>query len=682
MNRESTHTSASAAVAVESAADPEESARRSDLGRWRWIVVTLGIGLTAFQLFTAFRGPYVALIQGPVHVGSALALIYLLHPFGRRGAEKPGIPWWDVLLAAAALFSNFYIVVSYDRLVTRAVVMGYTTMDIVVAALGVLLLLEATRRAVGLPIVVVATAAMAYGVLGPWIPGRLGHRGFDLERLVTDMTLTTTAIYGTAIQVSSTFIFLFLLFGVILVNSGIGRWLDDLAFSLTGTMTGGTAKAAVVSSALQGTISGSSVANTVSSGSFTIPMMKRAGFKKEFAGATEAAASTGGQFMPPVMGAAAFIMAAYTGIAYDQIIIMAAIPALLYFTGVFFSTHWQAARLGILGIPRAHLPAAGSLLRRSYLVAPIVVLIGTLMSGRTPMMAALWGLGTALFVSFFSSEGRQMLTRLWDIALEGAKWALPVIAACATAGIVAGIVTRTGLGTKLASVLTSMAGDNLYLLLFLTMVACLILGMGLPTTANYIVTATIAAPALIEFGVPAIAAHLFVFYFGVLADITPPVCLAAYAAAGIARANPFKVGLTAVKIAIAAFIVPYLFVMNPVLVLQDVTAIDLTVALITAIVGMVIIAAGLMGYLICISKPWESIILFVGGLGLAIPDVRFLLPGIVLTGVVIVLQWIRRGQPGARPEPMHNDFSVSADEDDTQRSSETMEELRDEESTR
>ncbi|MDO5501112.1 MAG: TRAP transporter fused permease subunit, partial [Propionibacteriaceae bacterium] len=440
------------------------------------------------------------------------------------------------------------------------------------------------------------------------------------------------------IQVSSTYIYLFLLFGVILVNSGIGRWLDDLAFGLTGTMTGGTAKAAVVSSALQGTISGSSVANTVSSGSFTIPMMKRAGFRKEFAGATEAAASTGGQYMPPVMGAAAFIMAAYTGIPYEEIIIMAAIPALLYFTGVFFSTHWEASRYGIRGLPRSALPPLKGLLVRAYLVAPIVVLIGSLVSGRTPTLAALWGLGTALLVSVFSEDGRKMLMRLWEMGVEGAKWALPVIAACATAGIVAGIVTRTGLGTKLASELVQLSGNNLWVLLFLTMIACLILGMGLPTTANYIVTATIAAPALIEMGVPAIAAHLFVFYFGVLADITPPVCLAAYAAAGLARANPFKVGVTAVKIAVAAFIAPYLFVANPVLVLQDVEAWEFISALVTAVLGMAVIAAGMMGYLLTRSRRWESVVLVFAGIGLAFPDVRLALPAAVLAAPVILLQ--------------------------------------------
>ncbi|UFJ40725.1 TRAP transporter permease [Brevibacillus humidisoli] len=618
--------------------DPE-SAYRTQLGRLAWVVTVIGISLTLFHIYTALRGPYVSLIQGTIHLGTALGLIFLLYPAKKSFLHKKGVPYYDILLAAAAMFANYYIVWHYERLTTKSIVLGFTTMDIIVATIGILLLLEATRRSVGLPIVVIAVLAMAYGLWGKGIP-LFGHAGFDWSRLSTELFYGTDAIFGIPIQISSTYIFLFLFFGVMLTKSGIGQYFNDLAFRATGRFTGGTAKAAVTASALQGMISGSSVANTVGSGSFTIPMMKRSGFKPEFAAAAEASASTGGQIMPPIMGAAAFIMAEYTGVPYSEIMMIALIPALLYFAGVYMGIHFEARKHGIIGLPKEQLPPLRGLIKRLDLLLPLVVIVSLLLLGYTPTYAALWGIGSAYLVSFFHKETRMSLRELLKALEEGARTALAVIAACATAGIIVGIVVLTGLGGKIAGGILELAGGNFFLILFFTMIACIVLGMGLPTTANYVVTSTMAAPAMMEFGVPMIAAHMFVFYFGIVADITPPVCLAAYAGAGLAKANPMKAGMNAVKLAIAAFIIPYVFVYNPVLVLEGATVTTLLPPLLTAIVGMIGISGAIMGYFVGRTSIPQRLLLIVGGLLLVYPyHIEISLAGLVILCLVGMYQY-------------------------------------------
>ena len=622
----------------------QESAYRTNLGIWKWVVFALGSALTIFQLYTALRGGYVSLVQGAVHVGAAMGLIYLLYPAKKEWGNRPGVPFYDVILAAAAVWTNSYVVINYERLTNESVIFGFSTLDYTVAALGILLVLEATRRCVGLPIVIVASCALLYGLLGPYMPV-FSHAGFTWDRLATETFFTASSIFGTPVQVSSTFIYLFLFFGVVLVKTNIGQFFNDLAFGATGRFTGGTAKAAVTASGLQGMISGSSVANTVTSGSFTIPMMKRSGFRPEFAGAAEASASTGGQIMPPLMGAAAFIMAEYTGVPYNEIILIAIIPAILYFSGVFMGTHFEARRRGVLGVSRDQLPALGGLLKKIDLLLPLVVIIGMLLSGFSPQNSALYGIGAALLISLIRRSTRMSLPELGRLLENGARAALPVIAAVATAGIIAGIVTKTGLGGKLAGGILDLALGNFFLVMFFTMIACIILGMGLPTTANYVVTATVAAPILVQFDVPLIAAHFFVFYFGIVADITPPVCLAAYAGAGIAAANPMSTGVTAVKLAIAAFIIPYVFVTNPVLLLQDATAATLIPAVLTAVLGMAAISAGIMGYFMNNANVVERVLLAAGGLMLVYPDLLISLGGLVIVVVVGAFQYLRgRGE--------------------------------------
>lgn len=597
----------------------KESAFRTDLGKWAWVITVIAISLTFFQLYTALKGSYVSLIQGAIHLGSGLSLIYLLFPAKRSLIRKKGVAWYDVVLAALSLLSNFYIVYNFEWLTNQAITTGFTTMDVIVASLALILLLEATRRAVGLPIVIIAILAILYGLFGQYVPV-FGHRGFSWDGLVRRLVYSDNAIFGIPIQISSTYIYLFLFFGVMLTKTGIGQFFNDLAFGATGRFTGGTAKAAVSASALQGMVTGSSVANTVGSGSFTIPMMKRAGFKPEFAAAAEASASTGGQIMPPIMGAAAFIMAEYTGIAYSEIILVAIIPAILYFSGVFMGVHFEAKKNGILGLSKKELPTFNSLAKRADLLLPLITIVGLLFYGYTPTYAALWGIFTSFFVSLFRKDTRMSIRGIFDALEQGARVALPVIAACASAGIIVGIVVITGLGGKIAGGILDLAGGNFFLILFFTMLACILLGMGLPTTANYVVTASMAAPALLAFDVPVIAAHMFVFYFGIVADITPPVCLAAYAGAGIARANPMKAGVNALKLAIAAFIIPYIFVYNPVLLLQDATFITFTPVLLTALIGMVAVSAGMINYFVFKPLFIERLLLFVAGFLLIYPQ--------------------------------------------------------------
>src|SRR5690625_2752461 len=535
-----------------------ESQFRENIGKWAWVVTFLGVALTIFHLYVGYFGTLPSQKQGAVHLGTGLGLIFLLYPLKSGWQKKQQtVPWYDVILAFTAMYVTYHKIIFFDSIL-QSRISGYGTIDIVISILGILLLLEATRRTVGLPIVIVATVAILYAIFGNLVPTQiLSHPGFSAERLAANLWYQESGVFGTPVQISARFIFLFLFFGVLLVHTKIGQFFNDLALALTGRYTGGTAKTAVVASALQGMVSGSSVGNTVASGSFTIPMMKRSGFKPEFAAATEASASTGGQIMPPIMGAAAFIMMEYLGVDYGTIMLAALIPAILYFSGIFIGTHYEAKKMGIVGLPKADLPSFKRLiLKDGYMIMPIFVIIGTIMIGFTPQRAALMGILTAFILSLLRKDTRMGFRKIIYVLEQGARVALPVIAAVGTAGIIAGVVSMTGLGSKFAASIIALSGGHLFSALFFTMIACVVLGMGLPTTANYVVTATVAAPALINgFDLAPIAVHMFVFYFGIVADITPPVCLAAYAGAGIAGANPFKSGVTAVKLAIAAFII-------------------------------------------------------------------------------------------------------------------------------
>ena len=640
--------------------DVDTSSRyRTNLGWWAWVIGSVSVVFTLYHLYAALERPFNTWMHASLHLAGATALIFFLYPASKRLLNAPvsgnrvadiligrgkGIPWYDVLLGLAGLFCNLYIFFDYSRLVSNSVqILGYSDLDYVVAVLGVLLILEATRRCVGLPIIIIAGVAILYGLFGNYSPV-FKHAGLSLDDFATNMFLSNgTGIFGTPIQVSANFIFLFLFFAVMLVHTNIGQFFNDLAFRLTGRFTGGPAKAAVVASGLQGMVSGSSVANTVASGSFTIPLMKRAGFKPHFAAATEATASTGGQIMPPIMGAAAFIMAQNVpDLEYNGLIVIAIIPAILYFVGAFLSIHFEAKTTGILGMAKSSLPSGAGLLKRLDLLLPLVVIILTLLSGMSPIRAALFGIGTGFFLSFLRKSTRLTPRAFLDLLISGSRTALPVIAACATAGIVAGTVTVTGLGGQLGKGLVDLAGGNFFVVLFMVMIACLVLGMGLPTTANYVVTATVAAPILYNnFDVPLIAAHMFVFFFGILADITPPVCLAAYAGAGIAGANPMRAGMTAVRIAVAGFLIPYVFILQPALLLQG-TWQDMVTALVTLILGMVGVASGLAGYFFGSANVIERVLLVAGGIALVYPNLWFSLIGLAVLVIIAIEQKLRK----------------------------------------
>lgn len=607
---------------------------RTGLGWWAWITAGLSVALTLFHLYTGIYGSRPSLVQGAIHVGGATSIIFLLYPASKRWLRKRGVPWYDVVLSLAGLGANLYIVAEYSHLSSNMVqIMGYRGLDYAAAVLGILLVLEATRRCVGLPIVVIASVAIAYSIVGA---------GQSWQNYAVSTFFTArSGVFGTPIQVSSTFIFLFLLFAVVLVRTNIGQFFNDLAFRAAGRYAGGPAKAAVAASGLQGMVSGSSVANAVASGSFTIPIMKKAGFRSEVAAATEASASTGGQLMPPIMGAAAFIMAEYTQIPYSQIIIIAIIPAVLYFLGVFLSVHFEAKRTGVKGLAKTELPSWRSLVTRLDLILPLVIIVWMLLDGFSPARSALWGSGVAFALSFLRKDTRLSPVEIVKTLEAAARTALPVIAACATAGIVAGAVTGTGLGGRLGRAVISLAQGNFLLVLVLTMLACLVLGMGLPTTANYVVTATVAAPILYNnFDVPLIAAHMFVFFFGILADITPPVCLAAYAAAGIAIANPLRSGVSALRLAFAGFLIPYVLVLEPAL-LYEGPVTDLLPALATLLLGMVAISSGLAGYLLRRCTTPERALLLVAGVAMVYPDILISVFGLAVGAVIVVLQVVR-----------------------------------------
>lgn len=604
------------------------------------IVSAIAITFSVFQLYTATFGVLDAQLQRAVHLGFGLALVYLLYP-SRKSWSRTRVHPLDVVLAILGAASPAYIVLEYKELVLRSGTV--TTPDLVIGLLGILLVVEATRRVVGIPMVTVVLCFIAYAFAGPYMPGVLAHRGLTLSQLVSHLYFTTEGIFGIPLGVSSTFIFLFILFGAYLESTGLGKFFIDLANSIAGWASGGPAKVAVLSSGLMGTVSGSSVANVVGTGSLTIPMMKKLGYHKNFAGAVEAAASTGGQLMPPVMGAAAFLMAEFVGVPYIDIVKAAVIPALLYFTGVWLGVHFEAKRNNLKGLPRDQLPKFGRLfLERGHLALPLVVIVYLLVSGYTPMRAALVAIVLSIVCSALRKSTRMKPVEIVRGLDKGARNVLSVLVACASAGIVIGVVTKTGVGLKLASGLLTLSGGLLLPTLFFTMITAIVLGMGVPTTANYVITSTIAAPAIIQMGVPVLAAHMFVFYFGIIADVTPPVALAAFAGAGIAGGNALRTGINASKLAIAAFIIPYMFVLSPVILMIDATAGTLILTTITAIIGMVALSSALIGYLADTCRLYERLLLIAGGLMMIKPGMMTDLAGFALFAVVLLSQWKRR----------------------------------------
>ncbi|MBQ1914948.1 MAG: TRAP transporter permease [Selenomonadaceae bacterium] len=604
------------------------------------IVSAIAITFSVFQLYTAIFGILDAQLQRAVHLGFGMALSYLLYPT-RKSWSRTKIHPLDLLLAIVAAAAPAYIVWAYQELVMRSGTV--TGMDLVVGAIGILTVIEATRRVVGIPMVIVVICFLAYAFAGPYMPGILAHRGLTVEQLVGHLYFTTEGIFGIPLGVSSTFIFLFILFGAYLESTGLGKFFIDLANAVAGWASGGPAKVAVLSSGLMGTVSGSSVANVVGTGSLTIPMMKKLGYHKDFAGAVEAAASTGGQLMPPVMGAAAFLMAEFVGVPYVEIVKAAVIPALLYFIGVWLGVHFEAKRNNLKGIPREQLPKLGKILtERGHLALPLIVIVYLLVSGYTPMRAALVAIFLAIFCSALRKSTRMKPMEVIKGLENGARNVLGVLIACASAGIIIGVVTKTGVGLKLASGLLELSGGLLLPSMFFTMVTAIVLGMGVPTTANYVITSTIAAPALLQLGIPILQAHMFVFYFGIIADVTPPVALAAYAGSGISGGNALRTGVNASKLAIAAFIIPYMFVLSPELLMISPDVSHIVVTVLTAIIGMIALSSALIGYLAANCAVWERLALIAAGLMMIKPGIMTDIAGVAIFAVILLLQTKRK----------------------------------------
>jgi TRAP transporter 4TM/12TM fusion protein len=618
--------------------------KRQLKGFWFWVVAGMAILFSLFQLYTSIFGVLLAHQQRLIHLSLAMCMGFLLYPIGKK---KEDLTWHDIVCGLGVLGITGYVFFDYRAFAFRAG--SPSEADIILGLVYLLMVLELTRRIVGNPMVIIAGVFLLYAVFGRSLPLEIAHRGIPIPRLVDHMFLGTEGIFGIPVGVSATYIAIFVLFGAFLEVTGQGKFFIDLALSLVGRAVGGPAKSAVISSALMGTISGSSIANVVTTGTFTIPLMISNGYKRFFAGAVEAAASTGGQIMPPVMGAAAFIMVEYTGIKYNEIALAAAIPALLYFLGVYFSVHLEAKRLGLRGLSESEVPQLRQLLLKDgHLFIPLIVLVYSLAIGNTPMRAGVLGLIAGVLASFIKWRTHLDLNGLYQGLKSGALSMVPVAVACAAAGVIAGVISITGIGLKLAGLIETISGGNLLIALILTMVASLILGMGLPTTATYIVLVTIVAPALTRMGVPLLGAHLFVFYFGVVADITPPVALAAYAGAGLAKANVFKTGVMATSIAIAGFIIPYVFIYAPSLILighENTLSwwLDLAWIVLKSGIGLWMIAGAVVGFAMRSMALIQRIPLAIGGLFLIKPGLISDLIGIGIFMGVLIWQKLYQG---------------------------------------
>jgi TRAP transporter 4TM/12TM fusion protein len=609
------------------------------------IVMVIAILMSIYHLYAGAFGAPEAMMHRSIHLAFTLVLIFLVSIVSgeKQTKRKIGI---DIVLLMLTLLSMGHLFVNYEDVVTRIpYVQSLTNWDFVMGVILTLLLLEASRRVIGWALPITAACFLLYGLFGQFLPGLLRHTGFQVETIIDQLYLTTEGIFGIPIGVSATYVILFVIFGAFLEESGTGQFFTDFANSLVGGAKGGPGKISCVSSALFGTISGSAVANVMVDGWLTIPLMKRAGFKSDFAAAVEATASTGGQIMPPVMGAAAFVMAEYTGVSYTQICIHAAIPALLYYFALFMAVHFEASRTGLLGVPKEERPVLRSvMLTRGHLFVPLATIVYFMVAGYTPMYACIYATLSVMVVALLRAETRMGPKKILKALEFGAKNMLPVAAACACAGIIIGVINLTGLGLKFTSFILFIAGNSLIPALVFTMLAGIVLGMGLPTTAAYIVQAALLIPALIKLGVPTIAAHMFVFYFAIISAITPPVAMAVYAAAGISGSNLWKTGLEAMRIGATGFIVPFMFVYGPSLLLIGSTGTIIT-TVVSSSIGVVALSAGLMGWFLKEATLLERVMLVVGALLLIKPGLYTDAVGLVLLIIVFLMQkyWRRSG---------------------------------------
>ena len=608
--------------------------RESNVRPWEGIpAIVIKFLLAGFSLFMIYMNLFAVWderIRRPLFLGLIIIFVFILYP-ARKSGGKPQkvnrIPIYDIILAAAGSGSFFYFVVNNKSIINRAVRINQK--EVWLGVIGILILAECCRRVTGIPILVVAACFVIYSFAV----------GKSLRIIIYNLFYTTNGVIGTPVGVCSTYIVLFIIFGAFLETTGIADFFIQCANCIAGAASGGPAKVAVISSALCGMVSGSSVGNTVTTGSVTIPMMKKTGYPGEFAGAVEAAASTGGQIMPPIMGAAAFLMAEMVGVPYSNIVVRAILPAILYFTGIFLMVHLRAKRLDLKGIPKEELPEVRKILPKIYLLIPLAALVYLIIAGYTMSRAAIIATILCIVVSLFDKEHRMTPKKFVDALETGAKNTLSIAVACGIAGIIAGVVTMTGLGQVFISAIVGVSHGHLMIALVLTMLCCIVLGMGVPTTATYIIMATTCAPILTTgMGLNSICASMFVFYFGIVADITPPVALAAYAGSAIAKSDPMRTALNASKLAIAAFLIPYIFCLNPAMLLIDTNAGEFVLIIITSVIGMYAISAALEGYMLTNLNPLLRIILAAAGLMLIYPGTLTDIIGIVITAAIFVIE--------------------------------------------
>lgn len=634
-----------------------ESATRIWEGTPKIIITVIMTLFSLYCLYMTLFSTALPEVRLTLFVGCIIILGFLTYPAKKGHVKVNSLPWYDIVLMLVGSACFFYFAINAFTLIQLAT--RIEPIHVIIGVIGILVLIELCRRCVGIPILCVVAALLIYTFYNQlsYNPSFFNA----LKNVVYKLFYTTSGVIGTPINVCFTYIVLFIIFGAFLERTGIASFFIDFANRVAGWSSGGPAKVAVISSALCGMVSGSSVGNTVTTGSVTIPMMKKTGYKPEFAGAVEAAASTGGQIMPPIMGAAAFLMAEYMDLPYAEVAVKAILPAILYFSGIFIAVHLEAKKLGLQGIPRTELPKWGYLLRNLYLILPLVLLVWLVSSGAKTMAtsAAISILASFVigFIHLLATNIRQMKGQgfgkiLWltvkasllsavDALAAGAKGAITVAVACAMAGMIAGCITVTGLASILINAIVQLAGNATIVGLVLTMLCCIVLGMGVPTTANYCIMASTCAPILIQLGFSPVAAHFFVFYFGIVADITPPVALAAYAGSAIAKSNPMKTGINATKLAIAAFIVPYIFAYNPsMLFVGNVEWYDVLLISVTALLGLFGIAAALNGHLFRKIPMVLRFALVAGGLGMMIPGLTSDLIGLAVVAAVVVFQYI------------------------------------------
>lgn len=624
------------------------TARRSLSGRTKLIAVLLAVSVGAYHIVTAGTGIPSAYVNRPVHLAVLGALVFLWYEAG-TGEANDRVPWYDWFLAVLMVASVMYLTVIFTFTDFGARSAIPQPLDILFGGVAIVLTLEITRRTTGIILPILASGFIAYAYLGPIMPGLLIHRGYSMERIISHTYLGTEGLFGIPLGVSATFVVLFIILGAFLEVTGIGDWFIDVAYGYTGRMVGGPAKTAILASGFMGSLNGSAVANTATTGAFTIPLMKRTGFDDEYSAAVESAASSGGQILPPIMGAGAFIMAAWTGIPYAEIIVAASVPAFLYFLCVGMAIHFQAKKRGIEGLPASQLPDSKKLFKQGiHFTIPIVVLVYLLVAGYTPILAGFVAIMLTMVVAIPLSEAKRFGAAMTDgdrrtieelsknagtvvvRSLDrGIRMTLIVAAACATAGIVVGVVSLTGLGLVFSSLITNLSGGVLIIALVLTMVTSIILGMGLPTTAAYVVVAALGAPALIELGVTTIAAHLFIFYFAILSAITPPIMLAVFTASGIAESNPWRTAMSAVSLAAVGFIIPFVFVYGTELLLIG-SVVNIVLAVVTAVIGVIVLAGAIQGYL-------ATDLPIVGRIALVGTAVALFVPGILTDGIGLAL---------------------------------------------